>query len=76
MKETGVSGYCMTLGDLEEDGDSDDKNVIILWKQNVWHFVMTKKHAPDRILESTEVLLEFTEKIMLKQAMEKKLCTF
>jgi hypothetical protein len=35
-------------------------------------FVMTKKDVPDHFLESTEILLEFTGKPLLKYAVQKR----
>jgi hypothetical protein len=39
-------------------------------------FVMIRKGIPDHVLESSEILQEFTEKSLLKQAVQKKLRTF
>jgi hypothetical protein len=37
---------------------------------------MTRKDVPDRVLESSEILQEFTEKSLLKHAVQKKITDF
>jgi hypothetical protein len=80
MQRNGASGD-MTPVVEEEDDDGDDEHGITVTEaanmaRRLRRFVMTRKHVLDRVLESSEILQEFSEKSLLKQAMKKKITIF
>jgi hypothetical protein len=62
----------------EGEEDDDDETVITVTEaaniaRSLRRFIMTRKDVPDRVLESSEILQEFTEKSLLKHAVQKKI---
>jgi hypothetical protein len=65
MERNRASGNDVTL-EGEEDDDDDETTITVTEAANIARslrrFVMTRKDVPDRVLESSEILQEFTEK--------------
>jgi hypothetical protein len=79
MERNRASGNNVTP-EGEEDDDDDETVITVTEAANIARslrrFVMTRKDVPDRVLESSEILQEFTEKSLLKHAVQKKSRTF
>jgi hypothetical protein len=77
MERNGPSGN-VTLEGEEEDDSGNNKNIITVAEaasmgQYLQFFIMTRKDILDRVLESSDILQEFTEKLLLKQAVLKRI---
>jgi hypothetical protein len=77
MERNGPSGN-VTLESEEEDDSSNNENIITVAEaasmgQYLQFFIMTRKDILDRVLESSDILQEFTEKSLLKQAVLKRI---
>jgi hypothetical protein len=74
MERNRASGNDVTP-EGEEDDDDDETVITVTEAANIARslrrFVMTRKGVPDRVLESSEILQEFTEKSLLKHAVQK-----
>jgi hypothetical protein len=44
--------------------------------QSLWHFTLTEKDILDHVLDSSEILHELIETLLIKQAAENKIQTF
>jgi hypothetical protein len=79
MERNRASGNNVTP-EGEEDDDDDETVITVTEAANITRslrrFVMTRKDVPDRVLESSEILQEFTEKSLLKHAVQKKISDF
>jgi hypothetical protein len=76
MQRNGASGDMTPEGE-EQDDDGGDEHVITVTEaanvaRRLRRFVMTRKGVPDRVLESSEILQEFTEKSLLKTGYAEK----
>ena len=63
--------------EIEGEDDGGDKNVIGVTEasnvmQSILCFVLTKKDFLDHVLDGIESLQEFTKKLLLRQAAQKK----
>jgi hypothetical protein len=79
MERNRASGNDVTP-EGEEDDDDDETVITVTEAANIVRslrrFVMTRKDVPDRVLESSEILQEFTEKSLLKHVVQKKITDF